>query len=186
MTPKLTRLYWFFGWLYDFTKVVTVIFVVLLLLHFFVATLNQVQGNSMLPTYHNKELLVIDRLSYRFNAPKRGDVISFYFPGTENKKFVKRIIGLPLERITIENGAILINDRPLPEKYLLAGIVTSPSLSYTLAQDEYYVVGDARSDSLDSRTWGGLPKSYIIGRVMKKVWPLSAGLSKRLHLPLAQ
>lgn len=165
---RMQRVYWLFGWFFDFTKLLTILFVYVLILHFFIITINIVQGDSMLPTFQDRDVVFVDRLTYRMRQPERGESVSFNFPGADNRKYIKRIVGLPGERVVIREGRLYINDKMLEESYLPAGTATQPDGIYVLDTNEYYVLGDFRANSLDSRHWGGLPKNYIIGRVMGK------------------
>lgn len=159
------RLYLIFGWIYDFTKVVTIILLTGLTLHIFIVTVSLVSGSSMEPTLSNNDLVFIDKFTYRRESPQRGDIIIFRFPGEEHTKFVKRVIALPGDTVSMRQGNVFINDAPLTEPYVIPH-TSGGEVSYTVQDDEYYVLGDNRIDSFDSRSWGGLPEEYIMGRVM--------------------
>lgn len=163
---KLSRgkIFWISGWFYDFTRVATIFIFIFLIINYFVFTLFIVSGASMDPNLKTGDVMFINRLQYIFSPIKRGDIIALYFPGEDEKKFVKRILGLPGESLAITNSQILINNNLLEEKYLYYGIKTYPEENLTLNQDEYYVMGDNREASSDSRVWGPLRKNYIIGK----------------------
>ena len=134
-----------------------------------------VSGDSMEPTYRPGDYLIIDRLSYRFAEPRRGDVIIFQYPLDPALYFIKRIEGLPGETVDANTGALLP-----PAQKDATGPPAINGLSYaehatstiTLASDEYFVLGDNAKDSSDSRQWGPLQKKFIVGRVVFRAWPL--------------
>jgi len=166
MSPHLAeKLFWVLGWVYDFTKWATVILLVGLVVHFFVLTALVVRGTSMEPNYKDGEILLVDKIGYRFQDPSRGEVVAMFFPGETEKRFIKRIIGLPGELVQIRSGRVLINGQLLEESYLEAQGLTAPELDRQLQADEYFVLGDNRLASSDSRAWGSVPRSFIIGRI---------------------
>lgn len=137
-----------------------------------------VRGASMEPMFDDGEYLVIDQLSYQFREPKRGEVIVFRYPLRPSQFFIKRIIGLPGERVRIASGQIIIGNATYPQgvildesKYLLAGLRTGGQIDEQLAADEYFVLGDNRTASSDSRSWGGLARDLIIGRAWIRAFP---------------
>ena len=144
----------------------------------FVGQRTQVVGQSMESTLSNDDNLIVDKLSYRFRAPKRFDIVVFPFHYEENTYYIKRIIGMPGETVYIdEEGNIYINDEVLEEDYgkeviLDAGRAYEP---ITLGEDEYFVMGDNRNNSSDSRdpTVGNISRSDIIGRAWIRIWPLN-------------
>ena len=148
---------------------------------------HQVNGSSMYPNFHDGEFLLTDKLSYRFGTPKRGDVVIFAAPPTAhcpaglNCDFIKRVIGMPGERIKVQKGQIYIDGKLLKEPYenlpkgTLAGTSTNSYLREGVEQlvpeDSYVVFGDNRPGSSDSREWGPVPKSKIVGKVWLRYWP---------------
>ncbi|RJP45746.1 signal peptidase I [Candidatus Parcubacteria bacterium] len=138
-----------------------------------------VSGSSMVPSFSHGDYLLIDELSYRFRSPARGEVVVFHYPKDSSTYFIKRIIGMPGERVSIENGEVTILDNAasrrtvLAEPYLAYGTVTGGNAEYELGPDEYLVLGDNRSYSFDSRTWGSLKASDIVGLVRVRLWPLN-------------
>lgn len=138
-----------------------------------------VSGQSMVPNFYHGDYLLIDELTYRFRSPARGEVAVFRSPSNEATYFIKRVIGLPGERVEVKNGQVLITNASHPngfivrEEYLPAGLTTSGSSDYTLGDGEYFVLGDNRSYSYDSRSWGPLKKSEMVGLVRLRLWPLS-------------
>lgn len=134
-----------------------------------------VSGSSMVPTFENNQYLIVDQISYRFHEPERGDVIVFRFPLDTSKFFIKRVIGLPNEKVVIESGKVAIfdadgNETDLNEPYL--NNVSHDSMSVTLKADEYFVMGDNRNASSDSRSWGVLPRENIIGKALIRLLPV--------------
>ena len=161
----IERLFWITGWVYDFSKLATILLVAGLIIHYFFLTALVVKGTSMVPNYRDGQVLVIDKVSYRLREIKRGDVVAMFFPGEKEKRFIKRVIGLPGENVSIANGRVFINNRELREPYLGVGIQTQPNQERYLQGGEYFVLGDNRSVSSDSRAWGTVPRSFIIGRI---------------------
>lgn len=133
----------------------------------------------MEPNFHNGDYLIIDELSYQFRAPQRGEVVVFKYPNDITQRYIKRIIGLPAETIKISAGQVSIYKdgvlQALDENnYLPELLQTSGDMQITLAKDEYFVLGDNRPASADSRRWGTLPEKDIIGRVIFRAWPFGA------------
>ena len=130
-----------------------------------------VEGSSMETNLHNGQRLIVVKASYWFGEPQRGDIIIFSHPVVEGKTLVKRVIGLPGEQIEIKEGIVYIDDVPLDEPYIQG---TTSSLSKREVPEGYYfVMGDNRPASSDSRSWGPIPESCIIGRAWLLYWPLS-------------
>ncbi len=131
----------------------------------------------MQPNFPNGEYLLTDKITYRFHEPKRGDVIVFKPPVNPNEEFIKRIIGLPGETVSINRGKIYINGKLLPETYLKDTVVTSgedfltEGKQYTVPAGKYFVCGDNRPVSSDSRSWGPITKAEITGRAWLIYYP---------------
>ena len=131
----------------------------------------------MEPNFQDGEFLLSDKVTYRFSQPKRGDVIVFEAPGTNNEEFIKRIIGLSGENISIENKKIIINGSVLKEDYLPdifsteGGIFLKNGQTVTIPENHFFVMGDNRSASSDSRIWGFVSKDKITGRAWITYWP---------------
>ncbi|HLZ21263.1 MAG TPA: signal peptidase I [Ktedonobacterales bacterium] len=133
----------------------------------------QVQGPSMMPTLYNHEYILVDKATYILGSPQRGDVIVFKWPKDTNEDFVKRIIGVPGDTIHVDsNGQVTVDGTPINEPYV--NDLTNPYQPNTwiLAPNEYFVLGDNRGDSSDSRDWGPVPRGDIIGRAELVYWPL--------------
>ena len=129
----------------------------------------------MEPNFHDSEYLIVDQLSYRFQEPRRGDVIVFRYPQDPSQFFIKRIVGLPEETIRIDDGQVLVNGNvQLDERaYLSPDVRTGGQLETVLQEDEYFLLGDNREASSDSRSWGPVQKEEIMGRTWIRAWPFS-------------
>lgn len=133
----------------------------------------------MEPNFHDGEYLLTDKVSYRIGEPERGDVVVFKAPPTYTDEFIKRIIGLPGEEIKIEGGHVYVNGRQLEEQYLpegtrvLPGKFSTEGQTITVPEGSYYVLGDNRDHSLDSRNLGPIERQYITGRAWFIYWPVS-------------
>jgi len=128
----------------------------------------------MEPNYYQGDYLIVDQLSYRFNEPKRGQVVVFHSPRPPQRRFIKRIIGLPGETVYLEEGIIYVENeegrKSLDEMQYLE-IETPGEFRETLSENEYFVLGDNRESSLDSRSWGAVPADNIIGKVTIQLSP---------------
>lgn len=134
-----------------------------------------VSGASMAPTFETGEYLIVDRATYHFEQPQRGDVVIFRYPSDPSKFFIKRIIGLPGETVELANGVSSIvgtdGERvSLDEPYLKTDR-TDDHITTRLSSDEYFVMGDNRGASSDSRTWGPVPRENIVGRALVRLLP---------------
>ncbi|MEN9390222.1 MAG: hypothetical protein RLZZ283_322 [Candidatus Parcubacteria bacterium] len=146
-------------------------------IRWFVAQPFIVHGASMEPTFENGEYLIVDQLTYQFEDPARGDVIIMRYPNDESTYFIKRVIGLPNETVELQGATIIIR-RPdglepitLDETYRAAD--ARPEFgTYTLGENEFFVMGDNRNASSDSRVWGSLPRHDVVGRALLRLFPL--------------
>jgi len=136
-----------------------------------------VNGASMDQTFKDGQYLIVDEISYRFKEPERGDVLIFKYPQDPSKYFIKRLIGLPGEKVIVRNDSVTVENAEHPEGIVLnepyTGSRTLGNTSLILGKEEYFVMGDNRVVSLDSRVWGVLPKSDIIGRPVLRLLPFS-------------
>lgn len=143
----------------------------------FVAQPFFVSGASMAPTFSDRQYLIVDEISYRFIDPERGDVIIFKYPKNPSQYFIKRVIGLPKETVIInQDGKVIIRDRHGASLSLNEPYVTFPkpdTVEVALGPDEYFVMGDNRAGSYDSRLWGPLDRDLIVGRALVRLFPLS-------------
>lgn len=133
----------------------------------------RVEGDSMQPGLNSTEYVLVNKLAYLFSGPSRGDVIVFHYPVDPTQDFIKRVIGLPGDTVNVTPTQIMVNGVALNEKpYISAALNATPRV-WKLGADEYFVMGDNRPFSSDSRTWGPVPKNYIIGKATVVFWPLS-------------
>lgn len=167
-------------WFIDWLQAIVLVAVVFVLVYWFLIRPYEVDGASMFPTFKNGEYVLTNVAVSRFGSLVRGDVIVFEAPREKERHFVKRIIGLPGERVKIINGAVLINGQLLDEGAYLSDDVTTNGGSFllegqevTVPQKNYVVIGDNRSGSSDSREWGFVDESKIIGESLMRIWPLS-------------
>ena len=148
--------------------------IIAVLIMVFIARAYTVNGDSMLPTLHHGERLLVDKISYRFVGPSRGEIIVFKNPSDTSEQFIKRVIGLPGDKVAIIQGVVYVNDQPIMEDYTLAParIGFSPQI---VPEGTYFVLGDNRNNSEDSRfsRVGFLPRELIVGRAVWRYWPLN-------------
>lgn len=168
----------FFVFLLETIKIVILAVIIVFPIRYFVFQPFFVQGISMEPSFFNGDYLIVDEITYRFRDPQRGEVIIFKYPQSPTQRYVKRIIGLPGETIIIENGQISIIDKNkkfiLDELGYLPDSYTGGEIKASLSGDEYFVLGDNRAFSSDSRRWGALSREFIIGKVYLRAWPFTA------------
>lgn len=163
-----------FSFILDLVKITLLALVIVIPIRYFIFQPFMVRGASMEPNYHQSDYLIVDELSYRLREPARGEVVVFNYPQNPSQRFIKRIVGLPGETISFEGKTIEISDsqgHPVDFSQdwdYLAGdnYITNGYQEITLNQDQYFVLGDNRPASFDSRKWGPLPESFIIGRVI--------------------
>jgi signal peptidase I len=159
------------SWLRDLTVSVLIAVVVILFLYQPV----RVEGTSMMPALVDQERIFINKFAYRFGISdiQRGDTVVFWFPGDPSKSFIKRVIGIPGDRVQVTDGQVSVNERPLDEPYVPEAyrdhVSTPPRV---VPPGEYYVLGDHRSSSNDSRMWGTVARHYIYGKAAFVYWPL--------------
>ena len=178
MFGKITAFLW------ETAKLAVISLVIILPIRYYIIQPFFVLGASMEPNFENGDYLIIDEISYRLNQPQRGDVIVFKYPNNPKQYYIKRIIGLPGEIIAISDEEIIIKNKEnlegfvLKEDYL-SGIATNGNISATLGFDEYYVLGDNRGASSDSRMWGALKEEFIVGKALLRAFPFDkAGIFK--------
>ncbi|MFN8094040.1 MAG: signal peptidase I [Vicinamibacteria bacterium] len=140
----------------------------------FVAQAFRVQGTSMEPLLEDGERIVVNKFVYRFRAIDRGDVVVFWYPRDPSVSFIKRVVGLPGDTVEIRGGRLIVNGAAVDERYLPPAFRDSDSLPPTEVRRGYYfVLGDHRRSSNDSRSWGEVPERYIYGRAVFRFWPLA-------------
>jgi signal peptidase I len=138
-----------------------------------------VNGSSMDPTFNTGQYIIVDRLTYHFSSPSRGDVLIFKYPKNTKEYYIKRLIGLPGETVSATDGIVTIKNKENPDgivlddSFVIKEHKTSDSFNITLGEDEYFVMGDNRAASSDSRVWGPLDEKYISGRALVRLLPLT-------------
>jgi signal peptidase I len=135
----------------------------------------KVEGTSMLPSLKNDERIFINKFVYRFGISDigRGDTVVFLYPGDTSKSYIKRVIGIPGDTIEIDDGTVVVNGKPLDEPYVEEdNRDRMPMARRIVPSDQYFVLGDHRSSSNDSRSWGWVPRQYIYGKAVFVYWPL--------------
>lgn len=162
--------------IWDIAKIVLISLVIIVPIRAFIVQPFTVWGNSMTPTFDSGDYLFINEIGYRLSAPERGDVIIFKPPHDDKRFFIKRIVGLPGETLKIEGGKVWAGQDDeslelLSENYV--SVETVGSINISLREDEYFVLGDNRRASSDSRAWGVLDRDRIIGKAWIRAWPFN-------------
>ncbi|MBP9820088.1 signal peptidase I [Candidatus Woesebacteria bacterium] len=167
----------------DLTETIVIGLSIFLVVYLFFMQPHQVNGQSMVPNFQSGEYVLTDKVSYRVGAPVRGDIIVFHAPeaaqcpaGT-GCDFIKRVLGLPGDTVEVTNDSIVVNGSPLPEPYIPEEYDTLPGAftknrAVNLGPDEYFVVGDNRPYSSDSRAWGPITRGDIVGKAFFRYWPM--------------
>lgn len=158
-------------WLRDLLLSVIIAIIVILFLYQPV----KVEGTSMMPALVDQERIFINKFIYRFGIGKigRGDLVVFYFPGDPSKSYIKRVIGIPGDHVEVDDGVVMVNGQPLVENYVPQEYRDrQSSRPIRVPEDQYYVLGDHRSSSNDSRSWGTVSRRYIYGKAVFVYWPL--------------
>ncbi len=179
--PELTPVQKVIRFIWDLLKVICVSLAIIIPVRYFLIQPFYVKGASMEPSFYDHEYLIIDEISYRFGAPQRGDIVVFKYPKDPSQYFIKRIVGLPGEKIEIADGRVYVYaavdakvKKMLDESwYLDVEVKTTNSKAWVLGLDEYYVLGDNREYSLDSRGFGPVYRDLIVGKVWLRGWPVS-------------
>jgi signal peptidase I len=163
------------NWLFDWAETILVAFIMALIIRAFFLQVFWIPSSSMEPTLDIKDRIVVNKVVYHFRAPQRQEIIVFRQvapEGTPKRDLIKRLMGLPGEKLQIKKGVVYINDKAVEEKHLMNqdfanfGPVNIPA-------DSYFVLGDNRPGSADSRYWGFLPKKNVIGPAVLRIWPLT-------------
>src|SRR3989344_5904554 len=158
--------------LWEIVEVVLIAGITVFVIRTYVVQPFLVSGQSMEPNFQGGNYLLIDEVSYRLEDPSRGDVVVFRYPGDEKTFYIKRIIGLPGDEVVVSGGQVMINGKLQDEDYLPNDIRTVGNVNKKLGPEEYFVMGDNRDYSFDSRQWGVLPQKNIIGVVRLRLFPL--------------
>jgi signal peptidase I len=134
----------------------------------------RVEGQSMSPTLENEDRLIVNKLAYLLDSPKVGDVVMLSYPKDPDKSFVKRVVAEPLDTVRIDDGKVYVNDQLRPDEFVPEEYRDSRNEPTIVVPEGYYfVMGDHRNNSSDSRDWGPVPKKYILGRIQLRWWPFS-------------
>jgi signal peptidase I len=158
-------------WLRDLALSVLIALIVILFLYQPV----RVEGTSMMPSLVDQERIFINKFSYRFGISEvnRGDTVVFWFPGDTSKSYIKRVVAVPGDIVEITRGQVFVNQKPLAEGYVPEEYRDHVSMSQMMVPEgEYFVLGDHRSSSNDSRTWGTVGRNFIYGKAVFSYWPL--------------
>jgi signal peptidase I len=140
----------------------------------FVAQAFRVQGTSMLPLLQDGERIIVNKLVYRLYPIERGDVVVFWYPKDPSVSFIKRVVGRPGDKVEIRNGTLFVNGQRVAESYVMNQFRDGESYDpVEVPRGFYYVLGDHRNSSNDSRSWGEVPEKYIYGKAMFRFWPLT-------------
>lgn len=159
------------GWIRDILETVLPALLIVLVVNVFLAQATRVEGQSMEPNLHNNQRLIIEKISYRFHLPRRGDIVVIKMANRHSDPLIKRVVGLPGETIEIRDGHVYINGQVLTESYLEQ--LTYGNVGPTVIGPEYiFVLGDNRGASNDSRSFGEVKISSIIGHAWFRYWPL--------------
>lgn len=165
------------GFIREFIEFALIALLIVVPFRIFIAQPFIVNGLSMDPTFKNGEYLIVDQLSYRFETPERGSVIIFKYPKDTSKYFIKRVIGLPGETVVIKGGIVTIINATHPKGFILnepyVKLPKQDDFNTTLESGNYFVLGDNRLGSADSRLWGPLPTEDIVGRPVLRLFPVS-------------
>lgn len=164
--------------LLDTIKFIVLALIIVTPIRMFIAQPFIVSGSSMDPTFATGQYLIVDELSYHLGDPARGDVIILRYPNDTKKFFIKRVIGLPNETLEIRDGAVTIKNKERPEGFAMnepyIKYTKNDTMTKTLGEGEYFVMGDNRAASSDSRYWGTVPRGLIVGRALVRLLPIAS------------
>jgi signal peptidase I len=174
-------------WFLDFVETIVIALAIFVVVYRFLFQPHQVKGNSMYDNFHDGEYLLTDKVSYRFRSPQRDDVVVFKAPGNEDYDYIKRLIALPGDEVRVAGGRVFINGQLLDESGYLDPRIMTQSGTYakenqtvTVPENQYFVMGDNRNNSSDSREWGTVPAENIVGKAWVRYWPVNRlGLVKK-------
>jgi len=172
----------------ELVHIIVISLAIIIPIRYFLIQPFYVKGASMEPNFHDHEYLIIDEVSYRFREPERGEIIVFKYPNDPSQFFIKRIIGLPGETVEIKDNRVRIYDKDSnigyflnESQYLSSSVNTYADKKFQIGENEYFLMGDNRESSLDSRIFGPVQDKLLIGRVWLRGWPL--GKFKIFHEP---
>lgn len=162
----------------DLIETAVIAMAIFVIVYFFLVQPHQVYGNSMVPTLQNGDYILTNKISYRFHLPQRGDIVVFKTHANPARDFIKRIIGLPGEKILVKNGKVFVNGKQLQESYLapntptFSGSLLKEGKEFIIPPKKYFVLGDNRINSSDSRDFGPISQEDIIGKAWLRYWPI--------------
>jgi signal peptidase I len=171
LVPRRSPLVMLASWIRDL--LVSVFLAILVILFLYQPV--KVEGTSMMPALVDQERIFINKFVYRFGMGdiERGDMVVFWFPMDPTKSYIKRVIGVPGDTVEVDNGTVIVNNQRLEESYVLNEYRDRQSMApFKVQTDEYFVMGDHRSSSNDSRSWGPVPRKYIYGKAVFIYWPI--------------
>lgn len=163
--------------IFDFLQSIVVVMALMVMVYLFIVSPQEISGQSMYPTFENGEYILTNKIEYKLHEPGRGDVIVFKSPRNKDIDYIKRIIGIPGDVVSLQNGKFYLNGEKLEESFLAADLFTfggaflSENSEITVTPGHYFVSGDNRPHSLDSREFGLIPKEDIIGKALIRYWP---------------
>ena len=175
------------GFILEILKIAVISLAIIVPVRYFLIQPFFVRGDSMEPNFSDREYLIIDEISYRFKEPERGEIIVFKYPKDPDQYYIKRIMGLPGERIFIEDGELKVYNQEYPEgmeidesTYLPLSPPTPGDVDIILGENEYFMMGDNRRASSDSRSWGPVNEKDFIGRTWLRLWPMNKAMAFEL------
>ncbi len=163
----------------DFLETIVVALSIFVVVYLFLVQPHEVKGSSMEPNFHNNDYILTDKISLKLHTPERGNVVIFKAPNNPEVDYIKRVIGLPGEKVKVLNGYVYVNDKKLNEPYLVdktnlfPGSFVQEGIDITVPEGEYFVMGDNRGHSSDSREFGPIPGNSIIGKAFIRYWPIT-------------
>lgn len=161
-------------WLFDSIETVLVALILALFIRAFIVAVFWIPSSSMEPTLDIQDRIIVNKFIYKLRPLKRNEIIVFYYPGDSGPKkreFIKRVVGLPKDKVEVKSGVVFLNNKPYSEFHMMLrdednfGPIVVP-------ENEYFVMGDNRANSADSRFWGTLPHAYVVGPAFWKIWPI--------------
>jgi signal peptidase I len=164
---------------FDFLQGIVVVLAILVMVYLFIMSPQEINGASMEPNFHNGEYILTNKIAYKLRSPARGDVVIFKSPRNKEIDYIKRVIGLPGDSVSIKNNALYVNDQKVDEPYLAPGVTIfggsflAEGQSVVVPPGQYFVVGDNRPHSSDSREFGPIAKEDFIGVAILRYWPFS-------------
>lgn len=162
---------------FDFLQSIVVVMAIMVMIYLYIMSPQEISGLSMYPTFDNGEYILTNKIEYKLHEPNRGDVVVFKSPQNKDIDYIKRIIGLPGDHVKVLNGKYYVNGQLLIEAYLpkdlytFSGSYLKEGIEITVPAGQYFVSGDNRPHSLDSREFGTIPKGDIIGKALLRYWP---------------